>query len=463
MDMKFFRDVWSLDCGEAQDKHTRIDRCQNACCTGGRSAEMSCACLCALLTASWTWTKQVDGGDAPQRNGHTAVLFTETAAAASGAASPSNSSGSMLVFGGSDADGPSDALWRYDLSSRHWSRVQTVGHPPEARELHAACMVTAPTTAEQWMVVSGGRGVGALLNTCYALRMPSSGGSNGGTGTAWEWNLVGQCPARCAHSMAPLTVPANSPTLLVLQSAVASAAATAATVAAAAAAAGAASDSASSSTPASASASASAAAAGAGCCVFSPSSASAIPLLLYGGTDGSLFYSDVLGFELEVARLEPSESAQGPPQPCPNCQGPPGWTILAEPERKQEQETATKEEAATSTAAPATTAAATESDPAATAAAAAASASKSKKRNKKKKNANSADVQPPTSFAHTLTALPCVSHAFAAAPVSSSDAVATATAPPAPPAPACFLLFGGMNDEADLDQTHFLEFAPFQA
>ena len=335
----------------------------------------------------------------------------------------------MLVFGGSDAEGPSDVLWRYDLTSHEWSRVATVGPPPEARELHASCVVSAPApSTESFLIVSGGRGVSALLNSCYALRLPSANKNSGSSSAgrpAWEWNLVGQCPARCAHSLVALTVEATAPILPMLQPQPETATAAAGAAPA---------ESSSSSTTAAAAAVVAPAAPAS----FSPPSPTSVALVLYGGTDGAMFYNDALLFWFDEGKLDPSLRA--PALPCPKCQGPPGWTLMMQAPENREAE-------------------ASEAAAAASAASPAACETKAKSKKKKKKTSG-ADVQPPTSFAHTLTPLPCASPAFAAPAASTNEAAASASASASASVPGSFLLFGGMNDEADLDETHVLAFVP---
>lgn len=414
---------------QTQSMHTRCRLCL-------ADLISSVSSVLRALAASWAWTKLPDRGDAPQRNGHTAVLFTPDAASSSAAGSSIGAS--MLVFGGSDAEGPSDVLWRYDLASHEWSRVATVGPPPEARELHASCVVTVPNCNDSYLIVSGGRGVGALLNSCYALRLPSAAAAAAGSaatgtskGRAWEWVLVGQCPARCAHSLVALNVAATAPVLPMLQPQPAAAPAVAAAASA---------DSSSAAPVAAAAAPAS----------LTPPSPSSVALLLYGGTDGAMFYNDALLFWFDSQALDLSLTAPSPP--CPRCQGPPGWTLMQAPENKETESAAA---GAASAAAPSAVAAA------ASAGSSASDAPKAKSKKKKKKTSG-ADVQPPTSFAHTLTPLPCASPAFAAASSSSSASGASSSSSSAVAAsvPGSFLLFGGMNDEADLDQTHVLAFVP---
>jgi len=400
----FLRDAWSLDCNR------------------------------------WAWSRLPDHGDAPQRNGHSAVVCAPSTAAGGEAC--------MLVFGGSNAEGPQSSLWRYGLSGANaarWTQVQTRGEAPEARELHAACIVQMDG-GEQLMLVSGGRGVGGLLNTFHALRIPADGGR-------WEWNLVGQCPPRAAHSMLPLNTSSGAPVLTAFTPPAPAAPATAAATADA--------DIAASSVAA-----ATAAASPASPPAFPSGS---IPLLLFGGSDGSMFYNDVLSFALHPSAL--NSMARAPPPACPNCQGPPGWSMLVRPdnaEDKQQQQPNTADaEATAAAAAAAKTAPPTE----AAAATDAAGEEKKKKRKKKRGDGGGVDVQPPVRFAHTLVALPYASPAFATPPAASAPA-SSATSSAAAPAisgsaagadvPASFLLFGGLNDETDLDDTHYLSFGLFE-
>jgi hypothetical protein len=169
--------------------------------------------------------------------------------------------------------------------------------------------------------------------------------------------------------------------------------------------------------------------------------------LLFGGTDGTMFYNDVLCFALDPAALDPA--AMAPPPACPSCQGPPGWTLLAAPDKPEQAPEPQPKDAEAAAHAASSSAAAAGAD-------ATSSASTDKKKKRKKKRAtggSGADVQPPTCFAHTLTPLPCASPSFA---LPAADSAAGASL-----VPASFLLFGGLNDEADLDDTHVLAFGPY--
>lgn len=427
IDIKFHRDVWALDCSQMRDRTVRA--CQTRCAAPRFLWFADCCApalcpLCVRLPAeTWRWTKLPDSGDAPQRNGHTAILLDDAPPSSAAVAPAAASSAQMIVFGGSDKDGPSSAVWCYHLATHSWTPIATSGHSPEPRELHAACIVEVSHT--RWMVITGGRGIASLLNTCHALRLPSATQTDGGANVAdWEWRLVGQSPSRCAHSMCALrAAPAGAPVLPILET--------------------------QSPTPipaapvdAASAAVAAAATIGTTAAASTPTSAS---LLLFGGTDGVMFYNDVLSFSFTPSALSASSA---PPPACAACQGPPGWTILQRPEQAsgdQGSSSHTKEESEEKEAGSALA-----DSPSA---AADADAKPAKKKSKKKVQLD--DVQPPTCFAHSLTSVPCPSPAFARRG-DHDDAAAELV-------PASFILIGGMNDEADLSATHFLTLQPFKA
>jgi len=425
----------------------------------------------ALNCATWQWSKLPDHGDAPQRNGHTAILIEEEG---------DSNNASMIVFGGSDASGPSHALYRYELSSNRWTlltpRFHSSHDQPPPRELHASCAVS--TMKEMFMVVSGGRGRENLINVAHALRIPLEEATvvSDNRRVRWdaiEWMNVGLCPPRAAHTMVNLAGSESSRTLPLFTQQQPATQATSSSV--------------SSESPAAAPSSSSQLTSSPNSTPAASASSSSYPLLLFGGTDGIMFYNDVLSFSFDPSTVLAASSASSasppPPGPCPRCQGPPGWIQLQKEDKSAaagSEQQSTEDDAEAEADADEDDAADDEEDtkPNATAssstdahAAVSSSSSKKSKRKKKKKRARGATIdvqQPPTCFAHTMTTLPYASPAFVeSTPTSKDDTAASSSTSSSAPIshasiPCCFLLFGGMNDEFDIDATHILSVVPNQ-
>jgi len=106
-----------------------------------------------------------------------------------------------LLFGGADArEQPLGDLWRLDPAAGAaggnvtWGRVETHGVAPEAREMHAACIVQvdAGRAAPSVLVVHGGRSKGTVLRDMWLLPTDTL-----------AWQLVATHYARCSHGLSP--------------------------------------------------------------------------------------------------------------------------------------------------------------------------------------------------------------------------------------------------------------------
>ena len=128
---------------------------------------------------SWSIIGQTEESDImpPRRDSHTAVILQRN----------DYCEGKMIVFGGANAEeGPNNECWLYDIITEKWKQLMyanAVDDPvPEAREMHAACLVSMDIICSDnddennisgfEMIIMGGRNQkGSVCQDCWSLKL----------------------------------------------------------------------------------------------------------------------------------------------------------------------------------------------------------------------------------------------------------------------------------------------------
>ncbi len=128
---------------------------------------------------SWSIIQQTEESEIipSRRDSHTAAILQRS----------DNCEGKMIIFGGANAEeGPNNECWLFDIKTEKWKQLMygnTIHDPvPEAREMHAACIVSMDTISSDnedennisgfEMIVMGGRNQkGSVCQDCWSLKL----------------------------------------------------------------------------------------------------------------------------------------------------------------------------------------------------------------------------------------------------------------------------------------------------
>lgn len=142
------------------DSHTAVLHDQNMIVFGGFIGGSRTNELFALNLTTLRWTTVASSGDPPSaRSGHSALVYNDN----------------MVVYGGCNDEGAKlNDVWKLNLTSYTWQRVEVRGEVPEGRSGHTACLY------QSIMIVFGGmKELTKETNELLGLNLDS-----------FEWSLI---------------------------------------------------------------------------------------------------------------------------------------------------------------------------------------------------------------------------------------------------------------------------------